>query len=733
MTGGPAGLVLRVAVPAPLAGLLDYLPPPGVDPAALRPGLRLEVTLGRRRMVGVLVEVASGSALPRSRLKPALRALECVPEVPPEVIELARWAADYYHHPLGEVLAGALPVLLRDARGSDAGLVSRFALTAAGRALDPPALARAPAQRALLARLRLEQELDLDALEPDARRALRALAARGLVASEAIVAAPQPNPAPLAGPALNEAQRAAVEAIDGAQQGFAAFLLEGVTGSGKTEVYLHAVARALARGRQALVLVPEIALTPQLVGRFRARFAAPVVALHSDLADGARLANWRAARDGQARVVLGTRSAVFAPLPELGLIVVDEEHDLSYKQHEGLRYHARDLALVRAQRAQLPVVMGSATPALESLANAASGRYRRLVLPERAGGAQHPTLEVVDLRQRRLTEGLSEPLLARMRVHLAAGGQVLLFLNRRGYAPRLTCHGCGWFADCQRCDARLVTHHAAGVLRCHHCGAEQRLPTACPSCGSVELRLLGRGTERLDAALAALFPEVGIARVDRDTTRKRGALAALLEDARSGRARILVGTQMLAKGHDFPTVTLVGVVEADHGLFGADLRAAERMAQLITQVAGRAGRAELPGEVLIQTRHPEHPLLAQLLTGGYPAFAAAALDERRAAGLPPYAALALLRAEAASPAAAEAVLVEARRAAEALGSGVEILGPAPAPMARRAGRHRAQLLLRADHRTQLQSLLAQWVPGLAALPGARRARLALDVDPQELV
>jgi primosomal protein N' (replication factor Y) len=733
VSGGGATPVLRVAVPVPLAGLLDYLPPLDLAPAALVPGLRLEVALGKRRVVGVLVEVASGSALPRARLKPALRALEATPEVPAEVVALARWAADYYHHPLGEVLAGALPVLLRDPRGSAAGLVSRYALTAAGRALDPASLARAPAQRALLARLREAGELDPDALEPGTRRALRVLVARGAVASEAVVAAPAPNPAPRAGPPLNAAQASAVAAIDGAAGGFAAFLLEGVTGSGKTEVYLHAVAAALARGRQALVLVPEIALTPQLVGRFRARFAAPVVALHSDLADGARLANWRAARDGQARVVLGTRSAVFAPLPELGLIVVDEEHDLSYKQHEGLRYHARDLALVRAQRAQLPVVMGSATPALESLANAASGRYRRLALPERAGGAQHPKLEVIDLRQRRLSEGLSEPLLARMRVHLAAGGQALLFLNRRGYAPRLTCHGCGWLADCQRCDARLVTHHRAGVLRCHHCGAEQRLPSACPSCGSAELTLLGRGTERIEQALAALFPTVGIARVDRDTTRRRGALDALLEDAHSGRARILVGTQMLAKGHDFPSVTLVGVVEADHGLFGADLRAAERMAQLITQVAGRAGRAELPGEVLIQTRHPDHPLLAQLLAGGYPAFAAAALEERRAAGLPPFAALALLRAEAADPAAAEAVLVEARRAAEALASGVELLGPAPAPMARRAGRHRAQLLLRADQRSKLQDLLLRWVPALAALRGARRARLSLDVDPQELL
>ena len=384
-------------------------------------------------------------------------------------------------------------------------------------------------------------------------------------------------------------------------------------------------------------------------------------------------------------------------------------------------------------------MLGSATPALESLANLANARYRRLALPERAGAALHPRLEVIDVRKRALTEGLSEPLLARIRATLADDGQALLFLNRRGYAPRLTCHDCGWFADCQRCDARLVTHRARGELRCHHCGAQQRLPVKCPECGSAELRLLGRGTERLDDALAALFPGVGVVRVDRDTTRRKGSLEALLADAQSGRAQILVGTQMLAKGHDFPNVTLVGIVEADHGLFGADFRAAERMAQMITQVSGRAGRADRPGEVLIQTRHPEHPLLAALLAGGYPAFAEQALVERREAGLPPYAALALLRAEAATAAQALAFLSAARAAAESVliedpaVAGVELLGPAPAPMERRAGRFRAQLLVRADGRAKLHALLARWTPKLPALPESRRARWSLDVDPQELV
>jgi primosomal protein N' (replication factor Y) len=676
-------------VPAPLLGALDYLPPAGVDPAALQPGMRLEVALGRRRVVGVLLGTAPSSAVPHDKLKRATRVLDAAPEVPAEVLELAEWAAGYYHHPLGEVLAGVLPVALRQV---------------------PKESARSASARA---------------------RAEEAAAVALSTGAGAANARPEPSPA------LNAAQSAAVETVAAALGGFGAFLLEGVTGSGKTEVYLNAVERVLARGEQALVLVPEIALTPQLVGRFRARLGAGVVALHSGLAAGERLAAWRAARDGTAGVVLGTRSAVFVPLARLGLIVVDEEHDLSYKQHDGLRYHARDLAVVRAQRNHRPVLLGSATPALESLANAASGRYARLALPERAGGASHPALKVVDLRGRRTIEGLSDQLLERIGAHLAAGGQALLFLNRRGYAPRLTCHACGWFADCARCDAKLVVHRRHGELRCHHCGAQQQLPTRCPACAGDDLRLIGRGTERLDDALRDLFPEVGVARVDRDTTRKRGALDALLDDARSERARILVGTQMLAKGHDFPLVTLVGIVEADGGLFGADFRAAERMAQLITQVAGRAGRAERHGEVLIQTRHPDHPLLRQLLEHGYPGFAAAAMAERRAAGLPPFAALALLRAEAVAPEVALEFLAAARASAEALlgaeARGVELSGPAPAPMERRAGRHRAQLLVRAEGRMRLQSLLARWVPGLPALPGARKARWAIDVDPQELL
>jgi primosomal protein N' (replication factor Y) len=728
--------VLRVAVPGPFPEPLDYLPPAGLNPSRLAPGTLLVVPLGRRRVVGVLLETAEASAVPATKLRAAHAPLPDAPALTPELVQLARWASEYYRHPIGEVFEAVVPVAWRDPSGSRAGLDVVWQAVAAS---TPPSLARAPRQAEALAVLHaagtdgMTGEMLDAALGDGWATALRALEKRGHARRTTRVASPAPVSIERASPPpLNAAQQAAVDEIAGTLGSFTAVLLDGVTGSGKTEVYLHAVEAALARGTQALVLVPEIGLTPQAVARFRARLGAPVAVLHSGLAEGERLAAWRAVREGAARVVLGTRSALWAPLAELGLVIVDEEQDSSYKQQEGFRYSARDLAVLRAQRANAPVVLGSATPSLESLANVEAGRYRRIALPERAGAARHPKLELVDLRGRKLNAGLSDTLVKRVEQQLGAGGQALLFLNRRGYAPTLTCHDCGFVAGCRRCDAKLVVHKRHGELRCHHCGAQQALPAACPSCGSAELVLAGRGTERIEEWLAQRFPDAGVARIDRDTTRRKGALERLLDDAQSGRARLLIGTQMLAKGHDFPDVGLVGIVDVDQGLYGVDFRAAERMAQLIVQVAGRAGRADRPGEVLIQTRHPEHPLLTTLLAEGYPGFAAAALAERRAAGWPPYGSLALLRAEAPAPAPAEAFLVAARDAAAGLGGKVEIAGPAPAPMERRAGRHRWQLLLRADARGRLQGLLAALAPRLRALPEARKVRWTLDVDPTDL-
>ncbi|HSN18693.1 MAG TPA: primosomal protein N' [Gammaproteobacteria bacterium] len=732
-------LILKVAVPSPLYRDFDYLPPPDADLNALQPGMRLAVPFGRQELTGVLLDTADGSELPRAKLKAARRLLDDTPVVPPEMLALARWAADYYRHPIGEVVQTLLPVALRQGKAAARAATPLWRLNAVGRDADPGELVRAPRQRALHALLLrhpagLEPSAIADEL-PAPAAALRALAKRGWVEDAVRVEGPAhveiPLPAIAGRTDLNPAQQAAVGEITSALGGYKAFLLDGVTGSGKTEVYLAAIAATVASGRQALVLIPEINLTPQTLARFRARFG-QVAAFHSGLSDGERLATWLAARDGSAPVIVGTRSAAWLPLKSPGLFVVDEEHDASYKQQEGFRYSARDLTVVRAQRARVPVILGSATPSLESLHNAALGRYIHLQLPERAGVARHPVMKLLDIRSRRLVEGLSDLLLDAVKRHLASGGQVLLFLNRRGYAPTLMCHDCGAPEQCKRCDARM-TLHGHHRLVCHHCGAERPVPKQCPHCGSQSFGAFGQGTERIETALAELFPDAGVARIDRDSTRRKGSMERLLDEVQRGERRLLVGTQMLAKGHDFPNVTLVGVLDADQGLFSSDFRASERMAQLIIQVAGRAGRAEKAGEVLIQTHQPDHPLLNHLVREGYGSFAAAALQERRSSDLPPYAALALLRAESPGLAPPTAFLEAARDVlARRRIPGVSLLGPAPAPMERRAGRYRAHLLLQAGQRAPLQKLLAVALPELDELKQARKVRWSVDVDPVNL-
>ena len=725
---------LKLAVPSPLYQEFDYLPPPGVDPRTLAPGIRLKVPFGRREVVGVLLGASDRAGVATERLRPARRALDEAPLLSQDMLDLASWAADYYRHPIGEVVQALLPVPLRQGRAAVAPVAACWRLTAEGRSRDTAALSRAPRQRAVLTLLALHSDgLSAEALaemQPGCAPALRALEKRGW--AERFI--PDSGTArPLPGPTLNTAQLRAAAEVRAALGGYKAFLLDGVTGSGKTEVYLAAMEAALARGRQVLVLLPEINLTPQTLTRFRARFGSGVAAFHSGLSEGERLANWLAVRDGTAQVIVGTRSAAWLPLKAPGLFVVDEEHDASFKQHEGFRYSARDLAVVRAQRAQVPVLLGSATPSLESLHNAMQGRYTRLQLPERAGNARHPSMKLLDIRSRPLIAGLSDLLLDAVKRHLAAGGQVLLFLNRRGYAPAFLCHDCGTVEQCKRCDARM-TLHGNKRLVCHHCGAERAAPVRCVKCGSHAFGILGQGTERIEQALAELFPDAGVARVDRDSTRRKGSMEKILDEVQRGERRLLVGTQMLAKGHDFPNVTLVGVLDADQGLFSADFRASERMAQLITQVAGRAGRSDKSGEVLIQTHQPDHPLLQHLVREGYGSFAAAALAERRAAGLPPYAAFALLRAESPSAEAPTAFLEAARGllAGYVGRSGVELLGPAPAPMERRGGRYRAHLLLQAGQRAPLQKLLAEAVPELAGLKQSRKVRWSIDVDPVSL-
>ena len=742
------GGVLKVAVDCPLRTLLDYLPPAGQLGEEVPAGARVRVPMGRRNAIGVVVGHAGGSALLPQRLRRVSELLDAEPLLDAALLELLQWTSAYYHHPPGEVILAALPVALRAGQPALAQETWVAVCPAGAEAAASGEPRRAPRQRKLLALLATHQQglptAELDVQSPDWRAAAHALARRGWI-SMAPRAAGAPNAAGTAdatGAALDArlsvpmpepsvAQRDAVAAIDAAAGHYATFLLQGATGSGKTEVYLRTVASALERGGSALVLVPEIGLTPQLLERFRARLAVPIAVLHSALSDGERLAAWRAARAGQARVVIGTRSAVFAPVPRLGLVVVDEEHDSSYKQHEGgCRYSARDLAVRRAQAAGVPIVLGSATPALESLYNVQQGRYTQLPLPRRPDQAAAPRVALVDLRAHAVHAGLAGPVTQAIARHLDSDGQVLVYLNRRGYAPTLLCTSCGWIAPCSECDARLTVHRDADQLRCHYCGAAQPLPTRCARCGFA-VRPVGQGTERVSETLAAMFPKAPLVRLDRDTARDAADVEAVMNALLDGSARILVGTQMVTKGHHFPGVSLVAVINADQGLFSTDFRAAERLAQTIVQVAGRAGRGARAGEVLIQTDYPEHPLLQDLIHRGYEGFAAGALAERAAARWPPFSRLALLRASGRDASDALDFLRQARDAAGERPA-VRLLGPVPASMARRAGRHHAQLLLEHAGRGELHRFLDGWLPLIERLSAARRVRWALDVDPLDI-
>ena len=729
----PACPVLRVALPVPLPQTFDYLPPATAPtPSQADVGRRLQVPFGNRELVGVVEGI--GHADDPAGLRAATQWLDPAALLGGELLASLRWLARYVHAPLGEVFSTALPATLRRGEALADTHEPGWELTEDGRAaLQQLRAGTRPRRLAeLLAAGRLGEAAIASGMD-QWREAARALLKRGLVRQVALPAS-VPEPRPSAGPVPNVQQQAAIDAITGAN-GFQAFLLDGVTGSGKTEVYLQAIAACLQQGRQALVLVPEIGLTPQMLARFRSRLGIPVHALHSGLNDNERARVWAAALRGEARVIVGTRSAVFIPLPRAGLLVVDEEHDGSYKQQDGIRYHARDFALVRGKALGVPVVLGSATPSLESLHNARSGRYTHLRLQQRAGDARPPAVRVFDVRKRPLQDGLSPEVIAGIGQHLQAGNQVLVFKNRRGYAPVLLCHDCGWTAPCKRCSTPLhatpMTVHGAGRrLQCHHCGARAPVPLACPDCASLALQPQGIGTERLEERLLQLFPDYPVLRIDRGTTARRDALEQTLATL-GEQPGILVGTQILAKGHDLPKLTLVVVVGIDEGLFSADFRASEKLAQQLIQVAGRAGRAERPGEVWLQTHHPDNALLHTLVNGGYHAFAEAELVQREAAGFPPFAHLALLRAEAKHVEQANEFLTSLRQAI-ATDSPVERYGPMPAPMPRRAGYQRTQLLLSSPQRRELHGLLDGLMPQVYPLPQARRVRWSLDVDPVDL-
>ncbi|WP_058913665.1 primosomal protein N' [Entomohabitans teleogrylli] len=728
--------VAHVALPVPLDRTFDYLMPQGMQAAA---GCRVQVRFGNRNMVGIVVSVDDHSELARSELKSLREVLDSHSLFSPSLWRLLLWAADYYHHPIGDVLFHALPILLRQGKPAHAAPLWYWHATEQGQAVDINTLRRAPKQQQALAALRQKpvwrhqvNELDLT------DGALQALRAKGLcdLRSELPETSDWRDRFTLSGERLrlNTEQAMAVGAIHSELDSFSAWLLEGVTGSGKTEVYLSILENVLSRGRQALVLVPEIGLTPQTIARFRERFNAPVEVLHSGLNDSERLATWLKARSGEAAIVIGTRSALFTPFKNLGVIVIDEEHDSSYKQQEGWRYHARDLAVWRAHSENLPIILGSATPALETLHNVRVGKYRRLALTRRAGNAKPAVQHVLDLKGQPLKAGMAPALIARMRQHLQADNQVILFLNRRGFAPALLCHDCGWIAECPRCDHYYTFHQAQRHLRCHHCDSQRPVPPQCPHCGSTHLEPVGMGTEQLEQHLSALFPDTALSRIDRDTTSRKGALEQQLAEVHRGGARILIGTQMLAKGHHFPDVTLVALLDVDGALFSADFRAAERFAQLYTQVSGRAGRAGKAGEVVLQTHHPEHPLLQTLIYQGYDAFAEQALAERQSVMLPPWSSHVLIRAEDHNNQQAPLFLQQLRNlllASPRADSQLWVMGPVPALQPRRAGRFRWQLLLQHPSRRHLQLLLRDSLKLINTLPEARRVKWYLDVDPSE--
>jgi primosomal protein N' (replication factor Y) len=739
----PSQFLLHLALPTPLRQGFDYLLPTGctLDPESLQPGMRVRVPFGRQELVGILLAVRSHTTTDSTKLRAALEILDGAPVLPGPVMRLCQWCADYYQHPLGEVLQVALPGRLRKAEDREAIQAWNWQHTPEGKGLPQDALRRAPKQQQLHQLLLTHGRVGREMLESHGLTiaVAKAMEEKKLVEKVALdeVASPPPllthqllaeQPQ-----TLNAEQQTALDQLR--YHHFASYLLEGATGSGKTEVYLQAINRVLQAGRQALVLVPEIGLTPQTLRRIEARFRVPVAELHSNVSEGQRARSWAMAASGDARIVIGTRLAAFTPMPDLGLIIVDEEHDLSFKQQEGLRYSARDIAVVRASQAQIPIILGSATPSLETLYNAIQGRYEHLRITRRAGDARPPAVELINLRDQRLSAGLAQQAQAAIEQTLQQGHQVLVFLNRRGYAPALLCHHCGWHADCNHCDTRMTLHQKPRHLRCHHCDTQRPVPFKCPTCHSDQLMPQGQGTEKAEELMVELFPEVPILRVDRDSMSRKHAMQALTAKVMEGEPCILVGTQMLAKGHHFPKVALVVILDADQGLMSPDFRGPERMGQLIMQVSGRAGRGDTPGKVFIQSHKPEHPLLQTLIHQGYHRYARQLLAERRATQLPPFSSMVLIRAESKRAENAIEFLQLARRLAQQLmppSPKLSYLGPIPALMERRQGRYRYQLQITGGVRKVLQALLTQLLKELDQHALARRTRWSVDVDPMDM-
>ncbi len=730
--------ILKVALPLPLRRSFDYSIDKNISLQELKPGMRVLVPFGKnRKVIGMLTSTSSQSDIAQSKIKSILSVVDNTPVLSIVDLKLLEWTADYYHYPIGEVIFNSLPAFLKQGKPAELNKTMNWCLSESGRNHDPETLKRAPKQLAVfnilstysmgLSTIEIEEKL------LNSRAPLMALLKKGLVEK---IEAPNKFHSPSfnnddiqLGSEQVQASNKVIESLGKKQ----VFLLDGVTGRGKTEVYIEIMQTLVAQKKQVLILSPEIGLAPQLLKRIASRINVKIAVFHSGLSDTERLQAWLDAKSGKAAIVIGTRSAIWTPLKNPGLFIVDEEHDLSYKQQEGLRYSARDIAIMRGSLSNSPVLLGSATPSAESLRNVELQKFQLLNLNKRAGEAKIPKVKIVDLRNRAMLGAVSQTLLDAVKKELSKHNQVMLFLNRRGYSPTIMCHQCAWIADCERCDMHMTYHKHRNILSCHHCGQERKLTSTCPDCNSDKLVEIGHGTERLKETLADCFPTVNILRIDRDSTRRKGSMETMINSIESGDADILIGTQMLAKGHHFPKLTLVGIIDADSGLCSTDFRASERMAQLFVQVSGRAGREKKAGTVMIQTHYPDHPLLNTLINHGYREFSKLLLREREEANLPPFSFLALLRSESHNRNVARDFLQEARVLIKHEEHQLEIYGPIPAPIEKRAGKIRMQLLVSSGNRASLRNLMQSWSLKIENLTTAKKVRWSLDIDPQDMM
>ena len=729
--------ILQVAVPRPIYYALSYR----TSDSTIQAACRVRVPLGHTEVTGLVIKVQAdtGRQADQKPLKNILQCLDSEPLFDPHLLDLLLWSQRYYHAPIGEIIFTALPISLRKTRKVPC--IKTWQLTPLDQAQDIGLLSRARKQKLLISALLKDSILSESQcktlLGSSYRTVLKALQKKAWIEPLERPAFQAINPKRGCDfqeklTLTDEQQHSVSQFKQWVEQGKPKpILLHGITGSGKTEVYLHMISDTIRAGQQALILVPEIGLTTQLVDRFQNFFPQQhIVTLNSSIARMTRLSHWIAVKSGDADIIIGTRSAIFAAFKSLGVIIIDEEHDLSFKQHEGFRYHARDLAVKRAYDLKIPIVLGSATPALESLYNSRRGKYHYLHLSRRPGTRTSPDVFVQSTHGAPLKAGLSEPLVSEIKQTLQRDQQVMLFLNRRGFAPTLLCQQCGWHSQCRDCDSNMTLHAKIQKMRCHHCGYEEVAHQACPNCDSKQLDILGQGTQRVEVALKGYFPHTAVIRIDRDTIRKKGQMDAKLQPIRDGKAAILLGTQMLAKGHDFPQVTLVGILDIDQALFSTDFRAPERLAQLIVQVSGRSGRGKQKGKVILQTSQAKHPLLVTLLSQGYLAFANSLLEQRRLWQFPPYSYHALIRAD--SLQAEQALLfLETVRGYFSEIAGLTLMGPMPSVMERRAKWYRAQLLLVAQQRPVLHGAIEQQLPRIGKIRKKGKLRWVIDIDPLE--